>query len=300
MLNNLKLASKINIILALTFIVIVMICGTFLSTILKNRIEQEVSQQALLLIETMNSVRTYTSTQVNPELAPRLETEEDFIPETVPAYSARIVFENLKKKNKYSDFVYKEATLNPTNPKDKANAFETQIIQKFKNSSYLQELTGFHDFSGQNYFYIARPLAVNEESCLRCHSDPKLAPKSQIKTYGSENGFGWSLNEIVASQIVLVPASQVIKEAKNLQISVIGLISGFFLIGIIAFNLFIRTSIIKPLVRMAKLSQQISTGNMEGEFKHNSQDEIGILAISLNRMKISLQMALDMLNKNNN
>lgn len=35
---------------------------------------------------------------------------------------------------------------------------------------------------------------------------------------------------------------------------------------------------------------------MSGEFTQTSKDEIGILAASLNRMKVSLQMAMDMLN----
>jgi HAMP domain-containing protein len=35
---------------------------------------------------------------------------------------------------------------------------------------------------------------------------------------------------------------------------------------------------------------------MDGEFPQKSQDEIGILAAALNRMKVSLQMAMEMLN----
>jgi HAMP domain-containing protein len=47
---------------------------------------------------------------------------------------------------------------------------------------------------------------------------------------------------------------------------------------------------------MAQLSRKVSTGEMDGEFEHNANDEIGMLASSLNRMKVSLEMALNMLN----
>jgi HAMP domain-containing protein len=47
---------------------------------------------------------------------------------------------------------------------------------------------------------------------------------------------------------------------------------------------------------MAQLSKQVSTGDMKGEFEHPAHDEIGILAASLNRMKVSLEMAMNMLN----
>ena len=71
------------------------------------------------------SVRNYRSTQVKLEMADRLSTEAYFIPETVPAYSAREVFAGLSKQPE------KEATLNPTNPRAQADQFETEITQQF-------------------------------------------------------------------------------------------------------------------------------------------------------------------------
>nr|WP_293095528.1 HAMP domain-containing protein [Moorena sp. SIO3I6] len=56
----------------------------------------------------------------------------------------------------------------------------------------------------------------------------------------------------------------------------------------------------KPLKQMAQLAKEVSTGNMAGEFDHDSDDEIGILAKSLNRMKVSLEMAMNMLNSETN
>ncbi|MGB7442539.1 MAG: HAMP domain-containing protein [Coleofasciculaceae cyanobacterium] len=46
---------------------------------------------------------------------------------------------------------------------------------------------------------------------------------------------------------------------------------------------------------MSHSAKQVSTGNMAVEFNHKSNDEIGVLAASMNRLKISLQMAMDML-----
>lgn len=300
MLKNLKLATKLNLILILIFLSMVTICSWYLSSILEAKIQKEVSDKASLIIETMNSVRDYTSTQINPELAPRLETENRFLPETVPAYSAHQVFEGLRKKQEYADFSYREATLNPTNPQDKADEFETSIIEKFKSDRTIQELTGFHTFTNNDFFYIARPLAVSKDSCLRCHSIPEVAPKSLIATYGSKNGFGWRLKEIVATQIVLVPASQVIGAARNLQFLIIGIIIFFFLAAVVFLNFFLKFSIIIPLTKMSQLSKQVSTGNTSTNFKHDANDEIGILAASLNRMKISLEMALNMLDNEQN
>jgi HAMP domain-containing protein len=149
---------------------------------------------------------------------------------------------------------------------------------------------------GGELFYVASPLVISEKSCLRCHSTPENAPKSQIATYGRDNGFGWQLNEIIGAKIVSVPASTVFNEARRLQFLVIGSLSVFFLLAMIMINIFLKFAVTNPLKRMAQLSKKVSTGDMEGEFEHPVNDEIGILAASLNRMKVSLQMAMNMLN----
>jgi HAMP domain-containing protein len=296
MFSNLKLNAKLNLLLVSIFFFTVIVSGFVLSIILQRNAESIVSNKALLLIETMSSVRHYTSTQVNPELVDRLETESQFLPQTVPGYSAREVFEELRTRKEYNDFFYKEATLNPTNLRDKADSFEAKLVETFQQQPELKEEVGFRSFASGKLFYIARPISVSKESCLRCHSSPDLAPKSQLATYGDKNGFGWKLNEIVGAQMISVPASKVFEEARNLQIIVIAVISFFFIMAMILINLFLKYTVNNPLKQMAQLAKQISTGDMSGEFPQKSKDEIGILAASLNRMKVSLKMAMDMLN----
>ncbi len=302
MFRNINLGTKLNLLLGIILLVLTLTISLILSNILQNYAEQIVTDRASLLIETMNSVRQYTSTQVNPELASRLETEKFFIPQTVPAYSAREVFENFRSNEEYSQFFYKEATLNPTNLRDKADKFETKIIESFRDNSNSAGLKmvdlqqhGFHTIPGGELFYIARPLAIKQESCLRCHSIPKNAPASQIATYGTDNGFGWKMNEIVGAQIISVPASQVVKQAQNLRWLVLGRVSIFLVLGIILLNIFLKFTITDPINKMSSQSKNLSTGDFSVEFKHKSNDEIGILARSLNRLKVSLKMAMEMI-----
>ena len=290
--NDWKLGAKLNLILIGILIGAISLCGLVLSKILEHKIEQEIADKAFLIIETMNSVREYTSSQIQPELAERLATEAYFIPETVPAYSARTVFEGLRQQPEYQNFSYKEATLNPTNPKDRADRFETDITQQFRQNRQLQEKMGFRNDKLGEFYYIARPLEIKKASCLKCHDTPAKAPANLISTYGKENGFGWKMHEIVASQIVSVPASKVYAAANRLKLSVLGIVGAVFLIAIALINLFLRRSIIQPIKKMATLSNKISTGSMDLEFKHTSNDEIGTFARSLNRMVLSLKMAL--------
>ncbi|MGH1393339.1 MAG: c-type heme family protein [Trichormus sp.] len=297
MLNNLKIGTKFNLLLILVFVISICLSGAILSSVLQRRAQNEVSSQALLLMKTMNSVRTYTQDRINPLLAPQLETATAFIPETVPAFSATEVFENFRKTEGNENFLYKEATLNPTNLRDKADAFETQLVERFRQESNIKEIVGFRSLPEGDVFYIARPLAITKQTCLRCHSTPELAPKSQLITYGSKNGFGWKLNEIVAAQIISVPSKEIFNHAQSSWSLIMGLLIAIFTVVLLLINFLIKKTVIQRIKNIEKIAQRVSTGDMNADFNESSKDEIGGLAAAFNRMKSSLQIAMDMLNQ---
>ncbi|MDJ0736152.1 MAG: DUF3365 domain-containing protein [Nostocaceae cyanobacterium] len=298
MLKKLDLKQKVTALLVIILIAGLILSGFSLSTVLRGNARNEITSTALLLMETMTSVRTYTNTQVKPELIDKLETE--FLPEVIPAYSAREVFEILRIQPKYKEFFYKEATLNPTNLRDKANAFETKIVERFRKDNNLKELRGFHSTSGGDIFYIARPLPVSEPSCLECHSTPDAAPKSQIERYGTAGGFGWKLNEIIGAQIISVPSSTVIQKANQYSFLIIGIVSFVFVAVILLINVFLHRQVVRPLKRITRIAEEVSTGHMDVNFpdyEHKSNDEIGHLAQAFKRMKLSLEMAMKRLKR---
>ncbi len=299
MLKNLKIGTKINLLLTLVFIISIFVSGAALSSLLQQRAQIEVTNKALILIKTMNSVRTYTQNHINPLLSARLETEPAFISETVPAYSATEVFENLRKNEEYKNFVYKEATLNPTNLRDKADNFESQIVEQFRRDSNLKELSGYVTLPDDKVFYIARPLAIKDQKCLRCHSTPDQAPKSQLATYGSENGFGWKLNEVVAAQMISVPSDEVFDNAKQTWSLVMGILIAVFAVILLLINFLIKRTVIQRIRTIEKIAQKVSTGDTEATFNEDSQDEIGGLAAAFNRMRSSLEIAMKLLNQQN-
>jgi HAMP domain-containing protein len=295
-MNNLRLGGKFNLVFLTSFLISIVFSGLVLSAILSRNTESQTISKAQIMLQTMDSVRNYTSTQVSPELSPRIEKEAEFLPQTVPGYSAREVFEHFRTKKEYSEFFYKEATINPTNLRDKADDFEAGLVQSFRNDTNKKELTGFRPFASGDLFYIARPITITKESCLRCHSTVEAAPKSMIATYGKENGFGWKLNEIVGTQIISVPSVEVVNSGRQILLFVMLAVCGMFAITILLLNLFLRQTVINPLNQMSQVAHDVSIGKMESDFQQTSHDEIGVLADAFNRMKLSLSMAMDMLN----
>ncbi len=149
-------------------------------------------------------------------------------------------------------------------------------------------------------YYIAKPFQIKNESCLRCHTTLDKAPKSQINTYGTENGYGWKLNEIVATQIVYVPAQNVFDNARRSFIIVIAVVAMIFTAVVVIINLLLRRTILQRIKRIATVAEQVSVGDMNASFGKQKKDEVGDLAEAFNRMKYSLEIAMNMLNKKDN
>jgi HAMP domain-containing protein len=294
-LNKLQLGQKFTLLLTLVFLGGTLASGAALASVLNRNAQVQLTTKALMLMETMNSVRTYTTDHVQPEIADRLEAE--FLPESVPAYSAREVFETLRISPEYSDFFYKEATLNPTNLRDKADNFEAQLVAQFQNPAAPQEVSGFRSIAGGDLFYIARPIQITDASCLECHGRPAAAPASMIELYGPNNGFGWQMDEIIGAQVISVPAQTVLKAARQSLVLILGIFVIAFAIAILAVNFWLKRLVVRPLNRMAQVAEAVSMGDTATEFTIKSEDEVGKLAAAFNRMRLSLQMAMQRLER---
>ena len=295
-LKKLQLGQKFTLLLGIVFLGGVLASSLALSSVLNRSTQGQLTTKALMLMETMDSIRTYTSEHIQPEIADRLETE--FLPQSVPAYSAREVFETFRLNPNYSDFFYKEATLNPTNLRDKADDFEAELVNAFRQRPEdASEVSGFRQTPAGSLYYIARPIKITQQSCLECHSTPNVAPASMIERYGPTNGFGWQIDEIVGAQMISVPAARVMQGARQSLILILGIFVTAFAIAIILVNLWLKRLVVRPLNRMAKVAEAVSMGDTKAEFTQDSEDEVGKLAEAFNRMRLSLQMAMQRLER---
>ena len=252
----------------------------------------EVVQNARIMMEAALSTRSYTSTQIRPLLDTQMKYT--FLPQSVPAYAATEYFNDLRKK--YPEYSYKEATLNPTNPRDRANDWEADIIARFRQDAQQTEVMGEREASTGRVLYLARPIQIKSEACLTCHSTVDVAPKTMIDYYGNANGFGWKLNEVVGAQITSVPTAVPIQRARNTFRAFMISLTLVFLFIFVALNLMLFLIVIRPVTRLSRLADQLSLGNLEvPEFTVRSNDEIGVLAESFTRMRKSLLKAMKML-----
>jgi len=204
------------------------------------------------------------------------------------------VLEHLQKT--YPDYAFKSAMLNPTNPRDRAVAWEEDIVSSFKRSADLKEFIGERETPTGTALYIARPIVVTNPGCLACHSTPEAAPKTLTDKYGPANGFGWTLNEPLGAQVVSVPLTLPLREADRELLVVVGVLAGVFLLIGAALNVMLYRLVIKPVSTLSAIADRVSLGEFEApEFDVQSKDEIGVLSDSFNRMRTSLAHAMKML-----
>jgi protein-histidine pros-kinase len=285
---------KFNIVLVLVFAAGIGVSAYVSQKLLQDNAKEDVLHNAGLMMEAALSIRGYTVQQVKPHLEDKLQAV--FLPQTVPAYAATEIFNSLRKK--YPDYNYKEATLNPTNPRDRAVEWEADIVNAFRADPGKKEVMGERMAPSGPQLYLARPIQIKDPACLACHTTAEVAPASMVKLYGPSNGFGWKHMEIIGAQIVSVPMALAQKNAQEAFRAFLFSLSAIFAVAFIVLNAMLSFMIIRPIARMAEAADKISTGDFDvPEFTGKGKDEIAALGTSFNRMRRSLQKALKLIER---
>lgn len=287
-----RLTTKFNLVLFVVFSLGLAIAGYISYTVLHKHAREEVLTHAGMMMEAAMAIRSYTVNEIRPLLT--LQMKREFLPQSVPSYAATQNFRTVREK--YPEYTYKEAALNPTNPVDSATDWETDIIQIFRNDPETRELSGERDTPLGKSLYYARPIRIANKNCLACHSTPDEAPETMLKLYGTSNGFGWQLDEVVGSQVVSVPLSVPLAKAREEFVIFMVSLIAIFVVIFIVINVMLGQVVVKRVRAMAQVADDISTGHMDvEEFRVSGKDEIADLSRSFNRMRLSLEKAMKML-----
>ena len=224
---------RINLVLFAVFFAIAAAGGWYVNNIFMKQSNEHVVKQAAILMESALAVRSYTVDLIKPNLDPLLD--EKFLPQTVPAFAATETFERFRKK--FPNFKYKEAVLDPTNPRDLADEQERAIIGRFIENPALQDISGELFRNQSRFYYVARPIQIKSPACIVCHDTPERAPATMRQIYGDKGGFGWKLGQVVGAQIIVVPAFEQDAAAKEMLKIIAILFAATFAVLLVVINL---------------------------------------------------------------
>ncbi|HEX7219577.1 MAG TPA: DUF3365 domain-containing protein [Burkholderiales bacterium] len=284
---------KFNLVLLVVFVTGLGVTGYLSYELLHRNAREEVLRNAGVMMEAALSMRTYTVSHVRPKLA---VDPDKFLPESVPAFGATEIMTLLR--NKYPDYAYKEAALNPTNPRNRAVEWENDILNIFRSDPSQTEISGVRDTPTGRSLYLARPMQVKDPACLSCHTTAEMAPASMVKIYGGANGFGWKLNEVVAAQIVSVPMNLPIRNANRAFVTFMSSLALVFAVLFVALNVMLTLLIVQPITQLSEAADQISRGKLDiAELPTKGKDEVSQLGQAFNRMRRSLEKAIALIDK---
>ena len=284
---------KFNLVLIAVFVVGLGVTGYVSYELLHKNARDEVLRNAGVMMEASLSMRNYTVSQVRPNLA---VDPDKSLPQSVPAFGATEIMSLLRKK--YPDYAYKEAALNPTNPRNRAVEWETDIVNVFRADPARGEISGMRETPTGRSLYLARPFQIKDGACLSCHTTAEMAPPAMVKIYGPSNGFGWKLNEVIGAQIVSVPMELPIRNADRAFRTFIASLAGVFVVLFIILNLMLTLLIVRPITRLSGAADAISRGKLDAEeFPERGRDEVSQLGQAFNRMRRSLEKAIALIDK---
>ena len=287
-----KLLYKFNLVLVTLFALGLAVTAYFTRDVLQENAKREVVNHASLMMEASLAAREYTTNEVKPLLAKAMLST--FLPQSVPSYAATQSFNKLHAS--HPDYSYKEATLNPTNPRDRVVDWEADVVEQFRTHPELKQMTGERNSTAGPSLYLARPIKITDGRCLACHSTPAAAPASMKALYGDANGYGWKLNEIVGSQIVSVPLEVPLAQAAHALRLIMGGMVATFACVLLVVNLVLYSMLLRPMRKIARIADAVSAGQADAEhFTIRGNDEIALLGNAFNRMRRSLEKAMALL-----
>ena len=150
-------------------------------------------------------------------------------------------------------------------PLDKMQSgVEGEAIARFKGSNNTQVSDVFTSISGEKRLVIARRISVPND-----------------------------LGKIRVASVDLLPVLGTVKSALTALMSSLGAV--FFAVFFVL-NLMLDRMIVRPVSEMAKQADAVSIGDFSiPEFKPETKDEVGMLAIAFNRMRRSTEEAIKLL-----
>jgi len=247
----------------------------------------EAKEKGQIIFSYITSSNNYFNERQGP-LINKLVEGDRFYPELMSTFAiTRGIYERFAAK--MPAFRFKQATLNPLQPSNKADDGEKQIIEKFQKDKGVADQDGTIAKDGEEFYYIAKPVRVEDKACLKCHGDPYKAPKDQTEIYGVDSGYKWEMGETVGAMVIYIPLKPALAAARSSAAILFLIGAGCMLVALLGIWFFLDKAEVDPIVHLCDRAEEISVGkNLDEAIKATTEDEIGSLNKAVERLRVSM------------
>ena len=218
-----------------------------------------------------------------------------FLPHTIPSYAAQTNFKIVQKK--LPEYAY-ESRPQSTNVNDRAVDWEAEIINDFRGNPNRTERMVIRDTPVGQFLTLARPLKVGLGGLPGLPQHARSGARDNGGALRTAERVRLETGETVAAQVVSIPLAVPLQRAYDSLLLLVAGLVGVFLLMLVIVNVLLRILVVKPVIGISDMATEVSMGKLDApEYVHRSDDEIGSLATSFNRMRRSLQNAMKMLDE---
>ena len=248
------------------------------------------------MAKSAHATLAYTDEEVSPVLQKTPQHSNDFLPQTIPFYAANTTFKRLRAAS-YTDYVMREAALNPTNLDDRATEWEVDLITYFRNNPGQTQQDGTRDTPTGSRAVLRHPdhcrFGLPESATARFRSRRSQWSSTTDATTDSDGSrtTWWARRSSRCPW--RCPSRKQTRVSATCSIS----LGAIFLLTVILIDVAMYMIVIRPLRRVSKNADIISKGEIDlPPLEIKGKDEIAEVTASFNRMHTSLVKAFEMLN----
>ncbi|MEA2073973.1 MAG: DUF3365 domain-containing protein [Campylobacterota bacterium] len=284
------LLNKIKVIFVLIYIFVSVVLYYVLSSYSYESAEKKIKDNLIMAAAIQKYITDHQKPAVNKLIAQN-RLDKDFFDVSLMSstYIVANVQENFKNDNHhiYSELDFKFASDNPTNPKNKATAFESEVLKKF-NASEMSLYKEKVKHNGQDKLFYAFGVERNTDKCLQCHGVPSDAPKDMTDVYGNKNGFHEKLGEIRAINAVYAPIDS---DGTMWKFYIILNLLALFIFTSIYFTLrYFFVQLVEKDELIAKQSRFAALGEMISMIAHQWRQPLTGMGMSINNLLLDIEL----------
>ena len=292
--RNIRLGIFLNIGMGIVFLIAAVIAVISVNDGMHRQALMEAESKARIILDRNLATHTYFTKIMKPsifECTKSLRTKDYFDPTWMSSTFAIREIEKYFKASNPSGYFFKDAALDARSPENEAEGYERLFLEKINADKKLETESSVRRIDGKPFLVVLRRGEVMEAACLKCHANPKDAPKGLIDFYGSERSFNRKVGDAVSAVSLRIPLAEAYAGADIFSLKL-----STFLIVVLACLFtaqywFYRRYLLKPLHVMQEKAAQIAAHDehLGEQIPQPLGRELGQLAAAFNEMSVKLR-----------
>jgi len=292
--RNIRLGIFLNIGIGIVFLIAAVIAVISVNDGMHRQALMEAESKARIILDRNLATHTYFTKIMKPKIfkwTESLRTKDYFDPTWMSSTFAIREIEKYFKASNPSGYFFKDAALDARSPENEAEGYERLFLEKINADKKLETESSVRRIDGKPFLVVLRRGEVMEASCLKCHANPKDAPKGLIDFYGSERSFNRKVGDAVSAVSLRIPLAEAYAGADIFSLKL-----STFLIVVLACLFtaqywFYRRYLLKPLHVMQEKAAQIAAHDehLGEQIPQPLGRELGQLATAFNEMSVKLR-----------